>query len=284
MSSVIRQIEETYDSMTPSSRKVADYLLANSTEAQYLSISDLADVCGVGKATVSRFCSYLGYEGYGSLKLALARLSAVASYDSIRFSEDGEPSRDTLMKSGHEILEVNRMAMEDTLSGLDWNALERSARLLHRAKDVYCLGHGGCHMVAEDAWSHFITISPKFRCVEDSHCQIMAASLMDESSVVLFVTYLGVTRDSLDVLRLARARGAKVILVTHYSNSPAAEYANEILFCGGRETPLEGGSISSKISMLFLISLLSSSYVRLAPDETARNADLTADALTVRMM
>lgn len=284
MGTIIQQIEEAYASLTPSSRKVADYLLANSAEAQYLSISELADACEVGKATISRFCSALGYGGYGSMRLALARLSAVATYGSIRSSEGEEATEEALLASGRELLEINRTAMEETLSGLDWGALDRSAKLLRDARDVYCLGHGGCHVVAEDAWSHFITVSPKFRCVSDSHCQIMTASLMDEGSVVLFVSYLGVTRDSFDVLRPAHERGAKVILVTHYANSPAAEYADEVLVCGGHETPLEGGSVPAKIAMLFLVNLLASAYCRLAPAESMRNANLTADALAVRML
>lgn len=284
MSTIIQQINESYESFTPSFKKVADYLLANSHEAQYLSISDLADVCGVGKATISRFCAQLGYEGYGSLKLALARLSVVTSYDAIRSHEPEEFSVESLQALGRAVYEVDREAMEETLAKINWAALERAAQILHAARDVYCLGHGGCHVVAEDAWSHFITMSPKFRCVSDAHCQIMSASLMDKDSAVLFITYLGVTRDSIDVLKPAHERGAKVILVTHYPNSPAAEYADEVLVCGGHETPLEGGSISAKISMLFAVSLLAQAYMRLDPDTTQANADLTADALAVRMM
>lgn len=284
MSSLIRQIDDAYDGFTPSFRKVADYLLANSIEAQYLSISDLADICGVGKATVSRFCDALGFDGYGSLKLALARLSNRPSYGSIRSIAGEEPSLDSHVAQGRALFEANTAAMEETLRIMDWDVLARSATLLHEARDAFCLGHGGCHMVAADAWSHFITISPKFRCVEDSHCQIMTASLMDEGSVVLFLTYLGVTRDAVDVLSRARARGAKVIVITRYPNSPAAEYADEVLVCGGRETPLEGGSISAKMSMLFMVELLSGEYCRLDRAGTEANANLTADALASRMM
>ena len=284
MSSLIRKIEDAYDGFTPSFRKVADYLLEHSVDAQYLSISDLADTCGVGKATVSRFCGALGFEGYGSLKLELARLSTVPSYGSIRSIAEEPMSADSHIALGHQLLEADREAMEETLAMLDWDALTRSAQIMLDALDVFCLGHGGCHMVAADAWSHFITISRKFRCVEDAHCQIMQASLMDETSAVLFLSYLGVTRDAVDVLGHARARDAKIVLVTRYPNSPAAEYADEVLVCGGRETPLEGGSISAKMSMLFLIDLLSSEFCRLDERRTAANADLTADALASRMM
>lgn len=287
MSSLIRQIESAYPSLTPSQRKVADYLVSNPIEAQYLSISDLADTCGVGKATVSRLCCVLGYEGYGSLKLALARLGTIPTYESIRQGTEPVPDAVRLANArtaARELRDTTVAAMNETLALMDWDALVRSARLLQRARDVFCLGHGGCHAVAADAWTHFITLSPKFRCVEDAHCQIMSASLMDEGSAVLFLSYLGVTRDSVDVLEKASARGAHIIVVTRYPNSPAAEYAEEVLVCGGRETPLEGGSVTAKMSLLFVISLLSEEYVRIDQPRALENANLTADALATRMM
>lgn len=287
MSSLIRQIEDAYPGLTPSLRKVADYLLAHPVEAQYLSISDLADTCGVGKATVSRLCDNLGYEGYGSLKLALARLGTVPTYDAIRQSAEPIPEAVKLANAkaaARQMRDVNVAAMDETLALMDWAALVRCARLLQRARDVYCLGHGGCDTVAADAWSHFITLSPKFRHVTDSHCQIMTASLMDEGAVVLFLSYLGVTKDAIDVLENAKAAGAHIIVVTRYPNSPVAEYAEEVLVCGGRETPLEGGSISAKVSLLFVIGLLSEEYCRVDQPRAQMNADRTSDALATRML
>lgn len=287
MSSFIQKVKDAYPALTPSLRKVADYLLAHPVEAQYLSISDLADTCGVGKATVSRLCDNLGYEGYGSLKLALARLGTMPTYDAIRQSSEPIPEAVKLANAkaaATQMRDANVAAMDETLRLMDWAALGRCARLLQRARDVWCLGHGGCDTVAADAWSHFITLSPKFRHVTDSHFQIMSASLMDEGSVVLFLSYLGVTRDGVDVLENARAAGARVIVVTRYPNSPVAEYADEVLVCGGRETPLEGGSVSAKVSLLFVVGLLSEEYCRVDQPRVHENADRTADALARRMM
>ena len=63
--------------------------------------------------------------------------------------------------------------------------------------------------------ARFACITNKFRATADSHMQVMAASLMTEQDVVLFVSYSGVTRDLMETLRTAKANGAKVILITH---------------------------------------------------------------------
>ena len=49
---------------------MADYVVLHQRETQFMSISELAEACGVAEATVSRFCQRLGYKGYSAFKLA----------------------------------------------------------------------------------------------------------------------------------------------------------------------------------------------------------------------
>lgn len=291
---IMRTMAEHYESFTPSFRKIADYLREHPAESQYLSITELADACEVGKATISRFCAALGFDGYSRLKIALARSAAnvaraetlghIASAGASGRSVPDQLSQPGCAQRAHELLAANVSAMTQTLQLIDYEALDRSARLLHEAREVWMLGHGGGGALAQDAWSHFITISPKFRTVADSHFQIMSASLMDEGSVVVFMSYLGVTRDAADVLVPARRRGAKVVLVTHYANSPTAELADETVVCGGFETPLEGGSIVAKVSMLFAVDLLAGEFCRLEGERARECRDAAAEALAVRQL
>ena len=64
-----------YNNLTKSGRKAADYIFAHRVEAQYMSITALAEECGVAEATISRFCRTLGFSGYNDFKLALAKAS-----------------------------------------------------------------------------------------------------------------------------------------------------------------------------------------------------------------
>ena len=133
-----------------------------------------------------------------------------------------------------------------------------------------------------EAWSRFLTVTPKFFTIEDNHMQIMAASLLEENDVILFVSYSGSTRDAEDVLRPAKARGAKIVLITHYADSPAASMADVVLLCGGHERPLQTGSIAAKMAMLFVVDMLVNEFCRRDMDTTMRNKDLTANALAIR--
>ena len=92
--------------------------------------------------------------------------------------------------------------------------------LLHSARQVFCLGQGGSMLVANDICARFAGITNKFRTAGDSHMQVMAASLMTEEDVVLFVSYSGATRDMIETLRTAKAAGAKIILLTPLRGLP----------------------------------------------------------------
>lgn len=69
---------------------------------------------------------------------------------------------------------------------------------------------------------------------------------MGPEDVVLFVSYSGATRDMMETLRTAKSAGAKVILLTHYEDSPGAALADVVLLCGAQESPLDSGASPSK--------------------------------------
>ena len=70
---IFAYISNSYYHFTAAEKKVADYVLSHKTGVQYMSISELAEECGVAEATVSRFCRRLKLKGYNAFKLALAK-------------------------------------------------------------------------------------------------------------------------------------------------------------------------------------------------------------------
>ena len=134
--------------------------------------------------------------------------------------------------------------------------MDRAATLLQRARQVFFFGQGGSYILACDIWARFSMLSTKFRTAGDSHMQAIAASLMGPEDVVVFVSYSGATRDMMDSLHLARENGAKVILLTHYSDAPGAALADVVLLCGAKESPLDSGSMPVKLAVLFVANVL----------------------------
>ena len=273
-------LQQHQGDLTKSGRTVAEYLMQHAAEAQYLSISSLARECKVAEATVFRFCRALGFEGYHEMRIALAQANATGAMVNQR---DPEPDADTATLCEHASA-LFMTAINGTQNTLSPEAVDRAVELLHRARQVFCLGQGGSQLVANDICARFAGITNKFRTAGDSHMQIMAASLMTEQDVVLFVSYSGATRDMLETLRTAKAAGAKIILLTHYEDSPGARLADIVLLCGAQENPLDSGSIPIKVAVLYVAEVLLLRYM--LDDAEASNAaqDCTTEALADKML
>lgn len=274
---LLRQRE---DSLTKSGRTVANYLVQHADEAQYLSISSLARECRVAEATVFRFCRALGFEGYHEMRIALAQANATGTMAN---PAELKPDASTTTLCEHASA-LFLTAINGTQNALSAEAIDRAAELMHAARQVFCFGQGGSMLLANDICARFSSLSTKFRTSGDSHLQLLAASLMDEKDVVLFVSYSGATKDMKETLAAAKNSGAKIILLTHYADAPGAALADVVLLCGARESPIDPGSIPIKVAVLYVAEVLLLRYTLNDPERTADAQSRASEALTVKML
>ncbi len=75
---LLKQVNSCLDSLRPSERKVADYVLSNSERVIRMRIVDLAAAAHVSEPTVVRFCRAVGCEGFQAFKMALAQTGTQA--------------------------------------------------------------------------------------------------------------------------------------------------------------------------------------------------------------
>ena len=273
-------LQQHQGDLTKSGRTVAEYLVQHAAEAQYLSISSLARECQVAEATVFRFCRALGFEGYHEMRIALAQANATGVLVN---QQEPAPDADTATLCEHASA-LLMTTINGTQNALSPEAVDRASELLRKARQVYCLGQGGSMLIANDICARFACISTKFRTAGDSHLQLVTASLMTPEDVVLFVSYSGATRDMLETLRTAKAAGAKIILLTHYEDSPGAKLADVVLLCGAQESPLDSGNIPIKVALLYVAEVLVLRYTMDDPQNVMDAQDRTSEALAVKML
>ena len=278
--SVFVHIGTEYYSFTPAEKKLADHILAAQDCISRMSISELASACSVADATVSRFCRRLGYKGYPDLKIAIANASVHRLEDNPLSGEITQ--EDTLEAISHKLLNASSMAMAQTREVLNLNAVAQAATLLRNSTSVLCMGQGGSMLIASEAAHLFSTISGKFRPVSDSHMQAMAAAMMEPTDTILFFSYSGSTLAMLDTLKTARERGARIILVTRFPNSPGAALADIVLQCGANENPLQSGSVPARIAQMYLTDILFSEFTRKNLDEAKESRNRIAQALAAK--
>ncbi len=283
---IFANISNGYYHFTAAEKKVSEYVLEHRTDVQYMSISELADVCDVAEATISRFCRRLKLKGYNAFKLAMAKAVAeersgvVAAQENLL--EDPVDPEDSVLELSRKVCNSHVAAINQSLALVQPERIKQAADLMVSAERIYFMGQGGSMLMSMVAAHQFSTVSPRFFAVQDSHVQASTVALLTPKDVVMFFSYSGSTKELMEIMGLARNCGAKVILVTRFSKSPGAALADVVLQCGSNEGPLQLGSMPAKMAQLFVVDVLFHEFTRRDPESAQYSRERIAEALTER--
>ena len=275
---ILERIHAAYYQLTATERKVADYVLAHSSQVQFMSITQLADECGTADASISRFCRSLKLKGFNAFKLELAQHAATAQIS--EFGDARSANTDTLEGRCKETGRMAQEAVSQTIELVNPSLISETVTMLEQANHVYCMGSGGSMIIAMECAHLFSTVTDKFHAVSDSHMQMSTAAIMDPKDVILLFSYSGATTGGLQILELAKQRGIRTVLVTRFPKSPAAKLADIVLRCGSNESPMQIGSVCAKVAQLVVQDLLYQEYFHRNREVCEKNLNRIADSLS----
>lgn len=275
---ILERISNEYYNLTSAEKKAADFIVGHRGDTQRMSITELAEKSEVAEATLSRFVRRLGYRGFSDFKIGLAKSLPSSEQEFSPLSGEVH-EKDSFSDVCRKLYAADEDAVAQTLRLIDEGNIRKAADLIEAADKVFCMGQGGSMIIAEEASHMFATIGSKYFSIKDNHTQAIYSSTMDEKDLILYFSYTGATRDMMQTLNIAQARGVKIILITHYPNSPGVKFADVVLLCGAKESPLQLGSIPAKISQLFLLDVLFTEVARRNLDKCRHARSMIADAL-----
>ena len=273
---ILERIRASYYQLTTAERRVADFVLVQYAQVQFMSITQLADECGTAEATVSRFCRSLKLKGFNAFKIELARRSASGAAPL-----QTPISMDTLAGRVHESGRMVIDAVQQTMELMDLKLVTRAVEMIEQAPSVLCIGSGGSMIMALECSHQFSTVSSKFSAITDAHMQISTVATMDPKGVIILFSYSGATTGGLQILELARQRGIRTILVTRFQKSPAAKLSHIVLRCGSNESPFQFGSVQAKVAQLVVVDALFQEYCLRNQESCEESIQSISSALSV---
>lgn len=258
----LTKIRSAYNQFTKAEKKVADYILANPNKVLFMSISDLAGACDVGDTSVFRFCKTMNVKGYQEFKMMLSLSMRSGNEEYMENEEKNISLEDNISELAKKVLTENIAAIEETYSLIDLKQMTLAMDALSEAKRILFFGVGASMLTAMKAMNKFLRIEPKVYCSEVVNVQLMMAAAMSREDAAVIFSYSGATKDTVEIARLAKESGARVVTVTRFTKSPLTEYADVILLCGANAGSLQAGATSAEISQLFLVDVMYSEYYR----------------------
>ena len=223
-------VREHYAALSPAHRRVADYLLADGRRAALTPARDVARSLGINEATVVRFAKALDLDGYPELRGLLQErfLTYATSLDRLAATSADRPRTESALL--HSVLASDADAIMATLANLRTDAFDDVIRRLIRARRVYVVGLRGSAGVALILGMGLRIFLPETRVlsinVGDTAEELLSLGRRD---VIIVISYLRYSGQTLEILRFARDAGAGSVAITDSPASPIARLADVAL-------------------------------------------------------
>ena len=154
------KIRGGYNQFTKAEKKVADYILSSPKKVLFMSITELAEACGVGDTSVFRFCKTMNCKGYQEFKMLLS-LSLHEGKQGFGQMESDISLEDSFSQVAEKVLNSNIKALKETHSLLKEDVFRRVVECFHKAGRICFYGVGTSMTTAMKAADKFLKIEQR---------------------------------------------------------------------------------------------------------------------------
>ena len=231
---IIQWIRSHHESLSPSQRKVAEFLLTGGINVIHLTITQIAKAVGVNSSTVVRTAQSLGFDGFPELQSVLrsqflnqAKIAQRMQFGSQMLIEDlsvGEKKEEHLLNT---VLRDEIQALVELPQQVPTQTFDQVVDMLDKASHVYIIGLGASFPLALNFGIFLRYIRPDTTVLTPGIDPIPAQlTPLKKGDLIFSLCFARYTRETLTVMDVGRQREASVITVTDSHVSPAAKRAD----------------------------------------------------------
>ncbi|SET08274.1 MurR/RpiR family transcriptional regulator [Thorsellia anophelis] len=275
MKNPLYQIQTNKIAKSPKLALIADYILANTEQIQFMTITVLAQKTATSEATVLRFCRDIGYNGYSDFKMALA-----LELNHLKFKSNSLGQRKDDIPNFATECAIN--SLKDTLSLIDREQIIRICNLIHHSKIIHCIGVAASSIVANYLCYRLIRIGKTALMHTDTHIAMMQSIHPNIDDLWFAISSSGSTREIIEVANSLKKNHKQIVAISNISNSPLGNISTEVLVAANPEGPLTGGALASKVGALLIVDILINEMIKIYPDYSClanNTAEVTVDLL-----
>ena len=224
-----RLLNSKAESLTPSQKKLLNYILANDEEAVFLNVQDLATRVKISVATVVRLAKALGYAGFPEFQQELRNLfrDKLTTVSRLQKAAQKETSEENVLV---KVFQQDIENITETMKQVSVDDFRQFVKALNSAKRIVIIGLRSAHSLAvlmgvaleflqRDVW----IITPG---IGDMWDRLLG---LRKDDVVVGICFPRYTKETVEVLRFAHENGIKTLAITDSPISPLAKYAQCVL-------------------------------------------------------
>ena len=144
-----------------------------------------------------------------------------------------------------KITHADARAIEDTAAALDLKTLAAAVDAVASARRIDVFGAAASALVGQDLHHKLHRIGLVSFMWTEAHLALTSAAVLQRGDVAVGISHTGTTIDTIDVLRVARRRGATTLAITNFEGAPICAEADLVLITAARETTFRSGAMSA---------------------------------------
>lgn len=226
---ILSQIQEKYDKLSKSHKKIADYIVDRYENVPDLSATQIARAVQVSEATVIRFAVTFGFEGYPEFRKRLKdeiknRLTTVERIEMVMENDGHTELPDRVVQM---ILKSDIRSMKETMRAYDEAAFHQAVDLICGARKVIILGFRSTSLLTEHLGYYMNLLLDNVRVVNHGVTDFYEHLIrINQEDVVLAISFPRYSQKTRDVLSFLKKRGPKIITITDNEMAPINQFAD----------------------------------------------------------
>lgn len=243
---LLDRIRSSYAQLSPAQKLVAAYVVENSYQIPFLSITKLAGNIGVSDSSVIKFCNQMGYAKFAAFKKKFSGHVRSELVMSNKLSAgDAVLAGDPVTAGMEEDLAAIRATLTDPANR---QALERLLPMLKKARHIYVTGGRASGYMAGILANALRYLGLKTHAVEFGVGDYWdRLSMVEPEDLVIAVSMPRYTAQVVEALGLLHKAGVPMALITDTGLSAAHGYADPVFHCAitsGYYFPCYAGCLS----------------------------------------
>lgn len=237
---------------------MVEYILAKGTAIEPLTIKEIAEANYVHPSTLIRVAKKLGYKGWLELREEfLAEQTYLQTYFEDVDANFPFQTNDGLMTIANKIASLERTTIDDTLSLLNHDELQKAKQLLLNAKQIKIFGSNANLLISQDFALKMRRIQKNVVMSQTMGEDAYEAFNSQEDTCAILISYTGENGFIMQIAKILQKQNIPIIALTSIGENTLASFSQAVLRMTTRERLYSKiGNFTINSSICYLLDVL----------------------------
>ena len=237
---------------------LVEYILVKGTAIEPLTIKEIAEANYVHPSTLIRVAKKLGYKGWLELREEfLAEQTYLQTYFEDVDANFPFQTNDGLMTIANKIASLERTTIDDTLSLLNHDDLQKAKQLLLNAKQIKIFGSNANLLISQDFALKMRRIQKNVVMSQTMGEDAYEAFNSQEDTCAILISYTGENGFIMQIAKILQKQNIPIIALTSIGENTLASFSQSVLRMTTRERLYSKiGNFTINSSICYLLDVL----------------------------